>query len=143
MIETSAPDKAPLAVRHVLLVEDDAVLCLTIEQALCDAGVAQVDVCPTTEQALEALRRKQPDAIVLDVRLADRDDGWAVAELVRTLGPDRPRVIFSTGQPDAIPEDVAALGRVLAKPYDAATLVRMLREPRRKGLISRIRGALR
>lgn len=141
MAKTSAPDEEP-AVRHVLLVEDDAILCLTIEQALRDAGVKEIDICTTTEQALEALRRKQPDAIVLDVRLADRNDGWAVAELVRTLGPDRPRIIFSTGQPDVIPEDVAALGRVLAKPYDAATLVQMLREPGRKGLFSRIRGAL-
>lgn len=141
MAKTSAPDEEP-AVRHVLLVEDDAILCLTIEQALRDAGVMEIDICTTTEQALEALRRKQPDAIVLDVRLADRNDGWAVAELVRTLGPDRPRIIFSTGQPDVIPEDVAALGRVLAKPYDAATLVQMLREPGRKGLFSRIRGAL-
>ncbi len=136
------PELAPLP-GHVLVVEDDAILALTIEQALSDAGVAEVEICPSTEQALDALRRKRPDAIVLDVHLADRDDGWAIAELVRTLGPDSPRIIFSTGMPEAIPEGVAALGCVLVKPYDAVTLVDLLREPKRRGIISRLRGALR
>ena len=80
---------------------------------------------------------------MLDVHLADRDDGWAIAELVRTLGPDSPRIIFSTGAPQDIPENVAALGCTLEKPYDAAVLVDLLRQPRRRGIISRLRGALR
>lgn len=128
--------------RHVLVVEDDAIIGLTIEQALLDAGVAKVEICPTTDEALAALRRKQPDVIVLDVHLADRDDGWAIAELVRNLGPDSPRIIFSTGMPRDIPEDIAALGCVLEKPYEPEVLVALLNEPKRKGIISRLRGAL-
>ena len=128
---------------HVLVVEDDAIIGLTIEQSLLDAGVGKVEICPTTEEALAALRRKQPDAIVLDVHLADRDDGWAIAELVRTLGPDSPRIIFSTGMPRDIPADVAELGCVLEKPYEPEVLVHVLRQPARKGIISRLRGALR
>ena len=127
---------------YVLIVEDDAVIGLTIEQALLEAGVTTVDICPTTNQALAALRARQPDAIILDVHLADRDDGWAIAEIVRTLGPDSPRIIFSTGMPRDIPEDVAALGCVLEKPYDPQVLVDLLREPKRRGIISRLRGAL-
>ena len=99
-------------------------------------------LCTTTDQALEALRRKKPDAIVLDVHLADRDDGWAVAELVETLGPKPPRVIFSTGAPQDIPQDVAVLGCVLEKPYDSADLVSLLGQPERTGIIKRLRGAL-
>lgn len=129
--------------RHVLVVEDDAVLGLAIEQALLDAGAAEVEISPTTDRALAALRRKQPQAIVLDVHLADRDDGWAIAELVRTLGPDSPRIIFSTGMPQDIPADVAALGCVLEKPYEPDALVALLRQPKRKGIVSRLRGALR
>ncbi|WP_233995739.1 response regulator [Erythrobacter sp. SD-21] len=125
-----------------MLVEDDAVIGLTIEQALLDAGVADVTICPTTDQALAALRDKQPEVIVLDVHLADRDDGWAVAELVQTLGPDSPRIIFSTGMPQDIPKDIAEMGCVLEKPYDAQVLVDLLREPQRRGIISRLRGAL-
>ena len=89
------------------------------------------------------MRDDQPQVIVLDVHLADRDDGWAIAELVRTLGPDSPRIIFSTGAPQDIPADIAALGCILEKPYDADILVDLLRQPRRQGIISRLRGALR
>ena len=136
------PKKSPPLPDHVLVVEDDAVIGLTIEQALLDGGVSQVEICPTTDEALAALRRKQPAAIVLDVHLADRDDGWAIAELVKTLGPDSPRIIFSTGMPDDIPEEIALLGCVLEKPYEPQVLVDLLREPKRKGIISRLRGAL-
>ena len=128
---------------HVLVVEDDAVLGLSIEQALLDAGVKHVALTPTTEQALMHLRTETPDAIVLDVHLADRDDGWAIAELVRTLGPDSPRIVFSTGAPQDIPENIAALGCVLEKPYAPEELVSLLRQPRRRGIMSRLRGALR
>jgi DNA-binding response OmpR family regulator len=140
-VKASAKDTALAPVPgHVLIVEDDAILGLSLEQALADAGVAQVDVASTTGQALAVLRRKTPDAIVLDVHLADRDDGWAIAELVRTLGSDSPRIIFSTGRPEDIPANVAAMGCIMEKPYDPATLVRVLRQPRRRGIIARLRG---
>ena len=127
---------------RVLIVEDDAILAVTIEMTLRDAGIHDIEMCSTTEMALVALREKQPDAIVLDVHLADRDDGWTIAELVRSLGPNRPRIVFSTGAPRDIPQDIAELGCVLEKPYDPETLVDVLREPRRRGIISRLRGAL-
>ena len=128
---------------HVLVVEDDAILGMTIEDALSDAGVALVELTPTTELALAALRRKTPDAVVLDVHLADRDDGWAIAELVRSFGPSSPRIIFSTGMPGDIPADVAELGCILEKPYDAAILIDALRSPKRRGILSRLRGGRR
>ncbi len=128
--------------RHVLVVEDDAIIGLTIEQTLTDAGVIEVDICPTTDEALAALRRKQPEVIILDVHLADRDDGWAIAELVRTLGPDSPRIVFSTGMPEDIPEEIASMGTVLEKPYEPEVLVQLLREPKREGIISRLRSKL-
>ncbi len=128
---------------HVLVGEDDAVLGMVLEQALLDAGVAQVALSSSTEQAMQHLRQERPGAIVLDVHLADRDDGWAIAELVRTLGPNSPRIIFSTGAPQDIPKDIAALGCTLEKPYDAEVLIDVLRQPKRRGIISRLRGALR
>ena len=127
----------------VLVVEDDAVLALNIEETLREAGIGTVTLTSTTEDALAVLRKSQPDAIILDVHLADRDDGWAVAELLQTLGPQRPQIIFSTGSPDEIPEEIAAIGIVLAKPYDPEQLLQALREPKARGLFSRLRGVLR
>ena len=139
MNKKSIPARLP---RHVLVVEDDAIIGLTIEQTLTEAGVTEVEICPTTDEALAALRRKQPDVIILDVHLADRDDGWAIAELVRTLGPDSPRIVFSTGMPGDIPDEIAEMGTVLEKPYEPEVLVRLLTEPRREGIISRLRSKL-
>ncbi|USA39661.1 response regulator [Pelagerythrobacter marinus] len=124
---------------HVLVVEDDAVLSLAIEAALRDAGARRVEICQTTEAALEALRRSRPDVVVLDVQLADRDDGWAIAELIDSVGPQPPRIVFSTGAPDRIPPQVAGLGTVLEKPYDPRDLVRAVAAPRRRGLLDRLR----
>ena len=127
----------------VLVVEDDPVLALNIEESLRDAGVRTITLTTNTDDALAALRNAPPQAIVLDVHLADRDDGWAVAELVQTLGPQRPQIIFSTGSPDEIPEEIAAAGVVLAKPYATEELLQALREPKARGLFSRLRNVLR
>lgn len=138
------PKDKPVALnlRRVLVVEDDPVLAMATEDTLRDGGVQEVHVCPTTEGALEVLRDKRPDALVLDVHLADRDDGWAIAELVETLGEHSPRIVFATGAPQDIPPHIAELGSVLSKPYPPEALLAALREPGRRGILARLRGAL-
>lgn len=130
------------ALGRVLIVEDDAILAMAIEDALREAGAEDVVVCSTTSEALAALRANRIDAMVLDVHLADRDDGWAIAELVSEVGPHPPRIVFSTGAPDDIPGEIAELGPILVKPYAPGDLVTLLQEPPRKGLLTRLRGAL-
>ena len=125
---------------HVLLVEDDAILAMALEDALLRAGAGRVTICVSVEQTMRALDSdERPDAIVLDVHLADRDDGWALAELVTMLGPRPPRIAFSTGSPEAIPANVAALGPVFVKPYDPDDLVAALVEDRKSGLFTLLR----
>ena len=127
---------------RVLVVEDDPILATAIQAALEDAGASKVVVCPSIASTMDALEQGAPDAIVLDVHLADRDDGWAVAELVDLLGPKRPRIGFSTGTPEDIPPEVAEMGPIFAKPYDPAQLVHALATDVRPGLIARIRDAI-
>ena len=140
---TAAAPGLPSTMRHVLVVEDDAILAMATEDTLREGGVEQVDIRPTTEGALELLREARPDGIVLDVHLADRDDGWAIAELLRGLGPQCPVIVFSTGAPEDIPADIAELGNVLAKPYAPGDLLAALSNPPpRPGLLARLRNAL-
>lgn len=136
-----SPSKHSLG--HVLVVEDDSILALSIETTLEDAGAKSVTLVSSTTQALEALRRQKPDVIILDVHLADRDDGWAIAELVDTIGPNPPKIIFSTGSPEDIPPQIAEMGAVLTKPYAPEQLIELATsgQSRRKkpGLLSRLR----
>ncbi len=126
----------------ILVVEDDPVLALSIEAALLDAGARKVVLCSSIASTMEVLGEEKPDGIVLDVHLADRDDGWAVAELVEQLGPPLPRIVFSTGSPDEIPPAIAEMGPVFEKPYDPAQLVEALSGEERRGLFARIRAAI-
>lgn len=137
-----AKPKTTKSLGKVLLVEDDAIIAVALEEALIDAGAAAVTVCSTSAEALAALRDAKPDCMVLDVHLADRDDGWAIAELVNSVGPNPPRIVFATGAPQDIPAAIAGLGPVIEKPYDHADLIAALREPPRAGLLSRLREVL-
>lgn len=142
MAKRASKPKPKLRLGSVLLVEDDALIALAIEQSLLDAGAREVTICTTTAEALAALRETNPDALVLDVHLADRNDGWALAELVSSVGPNPPRIVFSTGAPQDIPPAIAELGPVLEKPYDPADLIAALAQPPRPGLLGRLKKAL-
>jgi len=127
---------------RILVVEDDAVLALSIEQALLDAGAREVVVCPSIAGTMAALEQGEADAIVLDVHLADRNDGWALAELVDQLGPRRPQILFSTGSPEDIPAGIADMGPVFEKPYDPAKLAQAIAEGQKLGFFARLRRSM-
>ena len=128
------------ALGRVLVVEDDPIGAVAIEAALLDGGAENVVICPSIAATMAELDKSRPDAIILDVHLADRDDGWALAELVDLLGPKRPRIIFSTGAPQDIPPEIAEMGPVFEKPYDPAELVEVLASHHKVGLFARLRG---
>ena len=137
------PRKAPL--RHfglILIVEDDPVLALALDEALRDAGARKISICPSIACTMEKLEAEDPAAVVLDVRLADRDDGWALAELISQLGPTQPQIVFSTGAPESIPPEIAEMGVVFEKPYDPALLAETLASGKRRGLVARLRDAI-
>lgn len=138
--KSTAPARPrPARLGRVLLAEDDAVLALALEDALLRGGASAVVICSSMAATVRALDECQPfDAVVLDVHLADRDDGWAVAELVALLGPKRPRIAFSTGSPQDIPAGIADMGPVFEKPYDPEHLVEVLAAGRKRGLIARL-----
>ena len=125
---------------RVLIVEDDPILGMSLEDAFKDAGTREVVICQTMQATKAELEKDEPtDAIVLDVHLADRDDGWAIAEMVKMLGV-KSRIAFSTGSPESIPENIAEMGPIFEKPYDPALLVAELHSGKKRGFIARLLG---
>ena len=137
-----ATAKGKPALGRVLVVEDDPVLALALEDALLAGGAREVATCPSMESTKVELEKGRADAIVIDVHLSDRDDGWAVAELVDMLGTRRPRIVFSTGAPQDIPEPIGEMGPVFEKPYDPAQLVAALSGDEKRGLFAKLRDAI-
>ena len=134
--------KALRALGHALVVEDDGLVAMDIAEALEEAGAEPVVTCASVAEAMVQLELAVPSLLVLDVHLADRDDGWALAELAIQLGESPPLIVFTTATPGSIPASAADLGHVLAKPFRTQALIALIERERPTGLLGRIRHAL-
>lgn len=140
---SSANKRKPFrALGHALVVEDDALVAMDIAEALAEAGAEPVVTCASVAEAMIQLELAAPSLLVLDVHLADRDDGWALAELAIQLAQSPPLIVFTTATPSSIPASAAGLGHVLAKPFRTEALIGLIEKERPAGLFGRIRHAL-
>jgi CheY-like chemotaxis protein len=102
---------------RVLVVEDEAMLSLSLEDMLRDLGCVVAGTAAKLDDALEMARTSDYDVALLDVNLnGKRVD--PVAEAVRERGAP---IVYVTGY-----GKTAASGFVLEKPHNAADLERTL-----------------
>lgn len=110
--------------KRVLVVDDDARMAELLTHQLAALGYHGRAVS-SPETALEAVRRHPPDALVIDLTLADAD-GLALGESLRESGIP---MLACTGsvEPD-VEQRVRAAGfaALLRKPYRLAALDREL-----------------
>jgi DNA-binding response OmpR family regulator len=79
---------------HALIIEDEALIAMAIEDALRDCGWTSFDFAVTADAAVAAARRRCPDLITADVRLA----AGSGIDAIETICADKPTaVIFITG----------------------------------------------
>lgn len=106
---------------RVLIVEDEALVALTLEDALSAAGYE----CRVADRAAPAIAHAASlafDVAVVDVRLAGGDDGIALASILAAMQPCL-LILFATGNP-ALVRAQARVGRAcLAKPFDVEWLL--------------------
>jgi DNA-binding response OmpR family regulator len=81
---------------RVLVVEDEALICSFIEDALSDGGFEACSV-QSGEAALSTFRdgREQCRALLTDVNLGDGISGWELARQIREITPGFP-VVYMT-----------------------------------------------
>jgi CheY-like chemotaxis protein len=111
----------------ILVVEDDQLLQGFVEETLSDGGFA-VAISASGEEAVTLLigHRDKYRALVTDINLLGKLDGWDVAQRARQIDPGFPIVYMSGAQA----EDWASKGVpnsiMLAKPFAPAQRVTAL-----------------
>jgi DNA-binding response OmpR family regulator len=108
----------------VLVVEDDDAIQTLVEAALTDAGFEPA-VAPSGEEAVTLLKgmKNQYRALVTDISLRGKMDGWEVAQQAREINPDFP-IVYMSGRNAAewaskgVPNSI-----MLEKPFAPAQLV--------------------
>ncbi len=116
---------------HVLIVDDDDMLCKALATRLSWAGYS-VDSVPNGRRAIDQCSHHTPQVMILDVSLPDID-GYQVCRTVRSkLLNDYTAIIFLTGaSQDELGDIDRFLDRVggqffLRKPYDTQNLIGLL-----------------
>jgi CheY-like chemotaxis protein len=128
-----------LSGKHILIVEDEALVAMLIETVLEDCGCTIVGPCGTVEKALQAAQTEEFDLAVLDVNL----HGQKVYPVAEVLTERRIPFVFLSGYGDeAIPPGRGAW-KVCAKPFKTDDLIRLLSDAiasAEQGNITRVSG---
>jgi CheY-like chemotaxis protein len=107
----------------ILVIEDDEAVQGIVEDALSEGGFQAV-VAATGEEAITLLgRQAEYRALVTDINLLGKTDGWEVARAAREIDPTFP-IIYMTG---AAADQYASKGVpnsiLLNKPFAPAQLL--------------------
>jgi two-component system alkaline phosphatase synthesis response regulator PhoP len=119
-------------VAKVLIVEDDTVIADGMARHLSSAGFDPV-VVGKGEQGLARLRYEQPDVVVLDLMLPERD-GWSVIQSARAEGIGTPIVVVSARGTEHDRVHALEIGAddYLVKPFSMKELVARVRAASRR-----------
>lgn len=99
--------------RHILVVEDDMLIRMTLDDMLVDLGCASVSVAATIDQALGLIDARVFDAATLDVNLAGTNS-YPVADTLAARGVP---FAFSTGYGETSLRDEYRAYPILKKPF--------------------------
>ena len=104
----------------LLIVEDQILLAMGLKGELEDGGYRVLDLAVRHQEALGVARRDKPDLALVNIGLADGDDGVALARDLQVLGIP---VLFISGQPERAASARAVGVASFPKPYSAAEMV--------------------
>jgi DNA-binding response OmpR family regulator len=108
----------------ILVVEDEYSLQELVEEALVEGGFG-AEVVASGEEALTLFRGKTKayKALVTDVSLKGRINGWEIARQVREMEPDCPVVYVTGAHGNEWPAQGVPNSILLQKPFAPAQLV--------------------
>ena len=115
----------------VLVVDDDTSILDTVSAILSGEGY-DVMSAASGEEALEAVARKHPLLILLDMRMPVMD-GWAVARALRGQGISVPIVVMTAAESAKRWADEVGAEGYLAKPFGLDELLTTVERYRTSG----------
>lgn len=99
---------------HVLIIEDALLIALDVQACVEKMGATSTEMASSEEHAVHSARRRRPDLIASDVRLAQGSGPGAVKRIQEEYGPVP--VIYITATPD-IAQSMHPGSHVLTKPF--------------------------
>ena len=121
-IAVAPAEQAPLAGRHILLVEDDPQVAATARALLEDMGM-KVRGAGSGPEALRCLKRRRYDLMLTDIVMPGGMTGIELAGRVAEQRPDMPILLTSGYAGEDVETALAeAPWRLLPKPYSEAQL---------------------
>ncbi len=114
-------------VERVLLVENDELLAVLFELALCEAGYV-VARARSGLEAMSKLAAEAPpvDLLVTDIGLGEGPDGWQVARRARARSPGLPVIYMTGARADEWRPQHVPMGVLLLKPFPITQLAEMV-----------------
>jgi two-component system response regulator MprA len=109
----------------VLVVDDDMSILDTVSAILSGEGYDVVSAA-SGQEALDAVARKRPVVILLDMRMPVMD-GWAVARALRSRGMSVPIVVMTAAESAKRWADEVGAEGYLAKPFGLDELLMTVR----------------
>jgi CheY-like chemotaxis protein len=108
----------------ILVVEDDPPIQIIVEDALADGGFEPA-ITASGEEAVTLLKghKGKYHALVVDIALLGRLDGWEVAKRAREIDPAFPILYITAGHADQWPSQGVPNSGLLTKPFAPAQLV--------------------
>jgi DNA-binding NarL/FixJ family response regulator len=117
--------------RHVLIVEDEALVALSLEAMVQDIGHVVVGIAANSRDAVALAVNAAPQVVLMDVRLGPAgDEGIATAATIGARTGSAILFVTAYADPTMIERVRAALpdARVLAKPVHAVELADAIEE---------------
>lgn len=106
----------------ILICEDNPIVAMDLGWMLQDMGHRVCGTATTSVTGMEQFALKQPDVVLVDLKLADGSTGLGLVEALAQL---RVPTIIVTGETQAVPRSTSAKA-VIGKPFDEELLAQAL-----------------
>ena len=106
--------------KTLMIVEDEVLVAMALRDELEDAGYKVLDLTDRYAEAVDVAKARRPDLALVNICLAGRDDGIALAERLKALAIP---VLLISGQVSRARSAGTVAIASLPKPYAAADMV--------------------